>query len=298
MSADGSGARVLVPPPERPRGLIGALGAPFCQARRWSTGSRFGTGSLRIFLLLRTLVVAVGLWWLAASLWVKDPYQLPPPDRVYDAWAALLTSGRLWSETQISLQRLAIGYGLAAVAGTIAGLAMGRWKRVGEMADPLVNIGRSISGIAWIPILLLLFGVGETLAVAVIFYGAVFPFVLNVQKGMGSIDERHLHAARSLGAGRIRTTVEVLLPALLPYVFTGARVGLGVAWMSIIAAELLGAPSGLGFSILYSLQISLPSQMLAWVLWVGVIGFLLDRLLRVVFARSAPWVFAKRVGAE
>lgn len=278
---------------ERPGRMTDKNGLMLDRAMPWR--SRVTPAFVRIGVFVRALGLAVGVWWLLGSFWLRNPLLLPPPNSVFDAWTNLLVSGRLWSETQVSLVRLGIGYGLAAVAGIAVGLAMGRWRPVEDMADPIMSIGRSISGIAWIPILLMWFGVGQTLAIAIIFYGAVFPFILNAQRGMSSIDARLLYAARGLGAGRLRTLLEVILPATLPYLLTGARVGLGVAWMSIIAAELLGAPNGLGFSIEYALQLDFTSQMMAWILWVGVVGFVLDVALRVIVDRSAPWAFREKV---
>jgi ABC-type nitrate/sulfonate/bicarbonate transport system permease component len=112
------------------------------------------------------------------------------------------------------------------------------------------------------------------------------------------VDARLIHVARSLGASHQRIALQVILPATVPYLLTGARVTLGVAWMSIIAAELLGAPTGLGFSIQYARMLQQTPKMLAWILWVGVVGFVLDAGLRAAVRRLAPWAGAGRLTGE
>jgi ABC-type nitrate/sulfonate/bicarbonate transport system permease component len=250
----------------------------------------------RAWLVGRALAAATLVWAVASRL-ADRPLLLPGPLDVATSWVALLASGRLLDETWVSLRRLAVAYAAAALVGVALGMAMGRWRAVDRVASPLVNSVRAVSGIAWIPIAVVWFGVSEWLPVFIIFYGAVFPFVLNAQAGIASVDARLVHVARSLGAGPRRIALRVILPATLPYLLTGARVGLGLAWMSIIAAELLGAPTGLGFSIQYARLLQQTPAMLAWILWVGAVGFALDAGMRAAVRRLAPWVSAGRLAA-
>jgi ABC-type nitrate/sulfonate/bicarbonate transport system permease component len=248
----------------------------------------------RAWLVLRALAAALMIWWLAA-LAVDRPFSLPLPSASAAAFWDLLVGGQLLDETLVSLRRLAIAYGLAAVAGTALGLAMARWWVVDRAAGPIVNAVRAISGIAWIPLAVVWFGVSEALPVFIIFYGAVFPFVLNAQLALNSIDRRLVTAAETLGAGRRRIWLTIVLPASVPYLLSGARIALGLAWMSIVAAELLGAPNGLGFSIQYARMIQQTPKMLAWILWIGAVGYALDWAMRWVVQRLAPWSAADRL---
>jgi ABC-type nitrate/sulfonate/bicarbonate transport system permease component len=245
-------------------------------------------------LTLRSLAAAVAVWALVAHV-IDRPLLLPGPAAVAEGFWVLLVSNRLAAETLVSLGRLAIAYTAAAVVGVALGAAMGTWPSVDRVVSPLVNSVRSVSGIAWIPIAVVWFGVSEVLPVFIIFYGAVFPFVLNAQLGVRSVDRRLVHAARSLGASGGRVALRVVLPATVPYLLTGARVALGLAWMSIIAAELLGAPTGLGFSIQYARMLQQTPRMLAWILWVGAVGYALDAAMRVGVRWLAPWASAGRL---
>jgi ABC-type nitrate/sulfonate/bicarbonate transport system permease component len=242
----------------------------------------------------RSLAAAVLAWWVF-SLVLDRPLSLPSPPAVFAAWWDLLASGDLVSESLVSLRRLGVAYALAAATGIPLGFAMAHWRTVDRAVGPLVNSVRAVSGIAWIPIAVVWFGVGEELPVFIIFYGAVFPFILNAQAALRNIDDRLITVARTLGAGPMRITLAVVLPAALPYLLTGARIALGLAWMSIIAADLLGAPSGLGFSIQYARMIQQTPKMLAWILWVGAVGYLLDAAMRGAVAALAPWAKAGRV---
>ncbi len=248
-----------------------------------------------VVFFLRSVCAAIILWWVIAAL-VHKPLLLPYPGAVWTAWIGLLTSGSLWRETSVSFQRLVIGYCAGAVVGSTVGVVMGRWKLAEDLGEPVVESVRAIPGIAWIPIALLWFGVGNLLPIFIIFYGAVFPFILNAQKGIMSVDRRLVLAAINLGASKWQIIRDILLPSSVPYLLAGARVGLGLAWMSIIAAELLAAPSGLGFSIENSRYLQQTPAMLAWVLWVGIIGYALDIVVRIMFRRLAPWAFATRLG--
>jgi ABC-type nitrate/sulfonate/bicarbonate transport system permease component len=260
------------------------MGAPGRWGRHWR----------RTGLTLRGLAAAVGVWAVAAHV-LDQPLLLPGPAGVAEGFWALLVSGRLVEETLVSLRRLAVAYTAAAVVGVTLGAAMGAWPAVDRLASPLVNSVRAVSGIAWIPIAVVWFGVSELLPVFIIFYGAVFPFVLNAQLGVRSVDSRLVNAARSLGASHGRVVLRVVLPATVPYLLTGARVALGLAWMSIIAAELLGAPTGLGFSIQYARMLQQTPRMLAWILWVGAVGYVLDAAMRMGVRRLAPWAGVGRL---
>jgi ABC-type nitrate/sulfonate/bicarbonate transport system permease component len=253
--------------------------------------------SVPAVLVVRALAAAVVVW-AGVSWWLDRPLLLPGPIDVAASWFDLLVSGRLLEETGVSLRRLTIAYAAAALVGIGAGMAMGWWPPVERLLSPVVNSVRAVSGIAWIPIAVVWFGVSEWLPVFIIFYGAVFPFVLNAQLGVQSVDERLIHAARSLGASRRRIALRVIVPATVPYLLTGARVALGLAWMSIIAAELLGAPTGLGFSIQYARMLQQTPRMLAWILWVGVVGYVLDTAMRGGVRWLAPWAGAGRLAGE
>jgi ABC-type nitrate/sulfonate/bicarbonate transport system permease component len=244
--------------------------------------------------VVKSLLLALAVWWIAYRL-IDRPLSLPAPVDVVAAWWQLLTSGNLAVQTLVSLRRLAVAYVIAATVGISIGLAMARWHVVDLSIGPVVNAIRAVSGIAWIPLAVVWFGVGEELPIFIIFYGAVFPFILNAQAALRHIDRRLVVAAETLGAKPASIVLRIVLPAALPYLLSGARIALGLAWMSIIAAELLGAPSGLGFSIQYARLIQQTAKMLAWILWVGAVGYALDAAMRLLVERLAPWSVAGRL---
>jgi ABC-type nitrate/sulfonate/bicarbonate transport system permease component len=250
--------------------------------------------SMPIPAFAKSLLLALGMWWVAYRL-IDRPLSLPGPADVINAWWHLLISGDLMVQTLVSLRRLAIAYLIAAAVGIAIGLAMARWHVVDLSIGPVVDAIRAVSGIAWIPLAVVWFGVSEELPIFIIFYGAVFPFILNAHAALKNIDRRLVIAAETLGAKPLSIVFRIVLPAALPYLLSGARIALGLAWMSIIAAELLGAPSGLGFSIQYARLIQQTAKMLAWILWVGAVGYALDAAMRMTVERLAPWSAAGRL---
>jgi ABC-type nitrate/sulfonate/bicarbonate transport system permease component len=189
----------------------------------------------------------------------------------------------------VSLRRLAVSFSLAGLIGIPLGLVMGVSRLAHDLADPVVEILRPISGIAWIPLGMFILGVGDELPVAIMFYGALFPFVLNTLAGVRSMDHRLVLAAQTLGLARWTILREVVVPAAIPNILVGARLAAGAAWMSMVAAELIGAPSGLGFAIEWYRELLMTPKMLAFVVLVGILGFLVDRVLRAAQRHLTPW---------
>jgi ABC-type nitrate/sulfonate/bicarbonate transport system permease component len=228
--------------------------------------------------------------WHLGSLHIANPVLLPSPLAVADSLRQLALDGELAEQALISLQRLAVSFGLAAAIGIPVGLAMGFSRLVHDLVDPLVELLRPISGIAWIPLGMFILGVGEELPVAIMFYGALFPFLINTIAGVRSTDRRLVQAAQTLGVGRGTILRHVVLPAALPNILVGARLAAGAAWMSMVAAELIGAPSGLGFAIEWYRELLMTPKMLSFVFLVGLLGYLVDRLLRGAQRRLTPWI--------
>lgn len=229
------------------------------------------------------------LVWFAASRWIDNPNLMPGPESVLPQLRVILESGELWKQVSISMRRLVVGYSLAAAAGLTLGVLMTSIRPIEALADPVIELIRPVSGIAWIPLFLLLFGVGDLLPILVIFYAAFFPFVVNTNAAFKRIPRNLVGAAQTLGANRVMLALEVIVPAALPNLLTGARIALGFAWASIVAAELIGSASGIGFSIEWNRQLLHPDRVLAWVAAVGVLGFLTDRAATWLEHRLTPW---------
>lgn len=261
-------------------------------ARQGATDARGRRGAAALgtaFVYLRTMAVFALVWHLA-SLQIANPVLLPSPLAVADSLRQLALDGELMAEALVSLRRLGISFLLAGAVGIPLGLAMGLSPLLHDLVDPLVELLRPISGIAWIPLGMFILGVGEELPVAIMFYGALFPFLINTIAGVRATEPRLVQAARTLGIGQGSILRHVVLPSALPNILVGARLAAGAAWMSMVAAELIGAPSGLGFAIEWYRELLMTPKMLAFVFMVGLLGYLVDRLLRAVQRRLTPWI--------
>lgn len=214
---------------------------------------------------------------------------LPPPSAIVVIAWELLRNGELLRHAAASLTRVAIGFALACVIGIPLGLSMGAWPGWRRQISVVIEMLRPIPPFAWIPFGLLWFGVGDTQSVFVIFVASIFPIVLNTVFGVDSIDPILRRSALSLGANQWRLFGRVVLPAALPQIVVGIRVALGFAWMVLVASELIGSTSGLGYLILDSRNLGLPSLAFTGMLIIGLIGYLLDVCIRTAERLLLPW---------
>lgn len=233
-------------------------------------------------------LVVLGALWHAISVAVKNPTLVPPPLLVLRAWVALWGE-ELPTDIAASLAHLGIGYGLGITAGLLLALLAARFALLEVIIDPLVELLRPIGAIAWIPIAILMFGIGREVPVFLIFYAAIFPVFINTLAGIKQVDARLVQAAEMLGASRRMIVTHVVMPAALPMILAGARLSLGVAWMAMVAAELTGADSGLGWRIFWYQEFFAMDKVMAVILTIGVLGYVFDTLLRWLQARITRW---------
>lgn len=227
---------------------------------------------------------AVLVWWLL-SVFVFSPFLLPSPAAVFqEAWAMLL-SGELARNTLSTLQRLALGYLLGVTLGTVAGLICGRIVAIRRLVLPLVNLIRPLSPVALVPLFIIWFGIGETSKVLLVSYTTCVTLFFSAVAGVGSTPEIRERAARMVGATQFQTTVHVVLPSAVPQVLTGMRIAVSNAFMSVVAAELMAAQSGLGFIIMGSRVNLLTTRMFVGLVTLGVLGLCADVLLRRIVSR-------------
>lgn len=251
--------------------------------------------SRRLWVSLRSFAVFFALWWLL-HLWNANPLQLPSPLKVLQALWNLLREGEIAAHASVSTLRMLLALALAIGVAVPLGFLMGLSRRAEEMIDPLVEILRPISGIAWLPLALFIFGVGDTLPVFIMFYVGFFPILLNTVAGVRQTDARLLAAARTMGVGRRALLVHVLVPSALPTIMVGIRLAFAASWAAIVAAELIGAPSGLGFAIEWYRQLLMTPKVFAFILAIGVVGYVCDLGLRRLQRRLTPW--AEGTGAS
>lgn len=213
---------------------------------------------------------------------------LPAPTAIVPAAWELISSGELLHHAGDSLRREAIAFLWASIAIPI-GIAMSWWRAVDEQLDPLMEILRPIPPLAWIPLSILWFGIGETQNQFIIFLAIFFPILLNAISGVKSIEPNLIRAARCLGANEWDILYRVVLKAALPQIVTGIRIGLGVGWMALVAAELVGATSGLGFLINDARTVLRTDYVIVGMGTIGLIGLLIDWSIRNVMKVLLPW---------
>lgn len=243
-------------------------------------------------------IVGFILLWEIVALLVSRPHLLPTPVSVAIAFKDLVFSpgppgaewaGELLGNTLISLTRVLSGFCIAALSGILLGIAMGWWKPIKSLLHPIIEILRPIPPLAWIPLAMLWFGLGFKPAVFLIWLGAFFPILSNTVLGLESTSKTLVEVARTLGAKEKHLLLKVVIPSATPSIMTGLKVALGVAWMCLVAAELTGTNSGLGFMIIYYNWTMEPAKTIAGMLMIGLIGFLIFIGLQKLENRLLFW---------
>src|SRR5579862_5521657 len=240
------------------------------------------------FIVLRSFAVFIALWYLM-FLWNGNPLQLPSPFRVATSIWQLGLSGELFEHAGISTMRLVIALVVAIILAVPLGFVMGLYRTADAYIDPMVELLRPVSGIAWIPLALFIFGVGNVLPVFIMVYVAFFPLLLNTVAGVRNVDRKLIDAARTMGVRRTPMLLHVVVPAALPTIMVGFRLAFAGAWSAIIAAELIGAPSGLGFAIEWYRELLMSPKMFAFIVLIGIVGYVCDLLLRALQRVLTPW---------
>ena len=242
------------------------------------------------------LLALVALWQLLSSSSLFVHQVIPSPWETVLSIKALSLTGlpqgyRLITHIEKSLYRVLYGFSLALIVAIPLGIVMGWSKVLRELVTPLMEILRPIPPLAWIPLAIFWFGIGLKSAVFIIFLGAFFPILLSTVSGVLSVDTLLIEAARTLGAQRRDIYVKILIPGATPAIYTGARIGMGIAWMTLIAAEFTGVKSGygLGYMIMVARDIQRPDHIVAGMIIIGVIGYTLDICLRGVEHTLLRW---------
>jgi len=241
-------------------------------------------------------ILVLIFWEIVPDAGIVSQRILPPLHNVLIGFYELLVKGippghLLSKHIAYSLLRVGLGFAIAFGVALPLGIFMGLSGRIRNFFLPLVEAIRPIPPLAWIPISILWFGIGIKSAAFIIFLGAFFPIISNTLMGVMHVQRAFVEAAMLLGAKRLDLVVKVYLPSAAPAIFTGAKVGLGVAWMTLVAAEFTGIKEGygLGFMIMTARDIQRPDQIMAGMLVIGVMGFLLNRGISILEAFLVPW---------
>ncbi len=239
------------------------------------------------------LALLIALWWYVVV--ATDSLIFPTPGQVVTGTMELAADGTLWEHITSSLFRVGTGFSLAVLVAVPVGLWMGRVDGAFRTLNPIFQIMRPISPIAWIPLAILWFGVGDVSPIFLIFIAAVFPMIVQTASGVHTIERRYLHAAQNFGVSRSTLFRRVIVPAVLPEIVVGMRIGLGVAWLVVVAAEMIALHSGLGYLIIDSRNAGNRYDLvIAGMIIIGLIGLMLDGLMRLLEGlKSVRWRYGR-----
>jgi len=248
---------------------------------------------MRFYIKLISPIIFVLVWEILAIL-INNAFILPRVGPILEVlihpFVDIQGSGSLVENAAISLERVTTGFLLGALVAIPVGVMMGRFSMLDQLVDPLIQLLRPIPPIAWIPLALAWFKIGFASIVFIIFIGALFPILLNTIDGVKRVNKTWIEASTMFGATELQTLGKVILPASMPTIWTGLRVGFGIAWMSVVAAEMLpGTSSGLGYLIIYSYNFGQLQVTVAGMVVIGLIGLFVDTLLRSVEKREFAW---------
>lgn len=238
-------------------------------------------GRTAINLVLAVIVPVTILVFWEVAVWydMVNKNLVPPPTKLWETFVNLITSGKLQEGLAISFQRVLAGFFIASVIGIVVGFFMGLFEPINRAMSSLVNVLRPIPVIALIPIFIIVLGVGESANISVIVIGALWPILLNTTAGVLSVDRRLMELAYAYRLGKKKVVFQIILPSALYSMITGLRLGIGGAWMSVVAAEMIGATSGIGYMIMFAKSLAQAANMYVLVLVIGVVGLLIDKIL-------------------
>ncbi|MFI5934687.1 ABC transporter permease [Actinoplanes sp. NPDC051494] len=230
-------------------------------------------------------VLLVGIWQLLASAGVYSAAQLPPPAEVVAAFGDLAGRGELWHHLAISTQRVLIGFAAGAGLGLALGALVGLSRTAAAALSPTIQAVRAVPSLAWVPLLLLWLGIGETPKIVLVAIGAFFPVWSTVSAALAHIDPHLVEVGRAYGRSGVRLIVTILFPAATPAILSGLRLGLAQGWLFLVAAELIASSMGLGFLLIDSQNTGRTDVMLLAIVLLAALGKLSDTLLSVAERR-------------
>ncbi len=235
------------------------------------------------------LLLFFAVWEYVSRTNASIRIQLPAPSQVLKAGYELVQQGSLQRDVLASLKRIAVALGFAALIGYPLGIALGASRTFAWFFEPILNFFRPIPPLAWIPLSIVWFGITDAQNQFIIFLAALFPIVLNTVEGVRDVERSLIRAARTLGASRLAIAFTVVLPGALPAMFVGLRVGVGIAWMALVAGELVAATSGLGFLISQGRFLYRSDYIIVGMVLIGLIGLALDALIQRIQSLAMPW---------
>jgi sulfonate transport system permease protein len=237
---------------------------------------------------LAVLAALLGVWALVSRAGLFSAYVLPGPGKVWKAFLGMAASGELLRSVLASLSRVLIGFGISFALAFGLGVAAGLFPRANPYYRHILEFLRHVPPMSLIPLLILWFGIGETSKIIIIVLTAFFPIFLNTNAGLAGCDPKLIEVGEVLGMSGAERFFKIRLPAALPSVLVGMRIGLGYSWRAIVGAEMVAAASGLGYMILDAQALSRSDKVIVGILLIGLIGFATDALFALAIRRLTP----------
>ncbi len=234
-------------------------------------------------------IIVIFAWFLTTTFGSVPSSILPGLPKVGNSFLNMLQSGRLGNDLSVSLLRVVKGYLLSAMIGVTLGSIMGMSLEMKFIFLPIITVVRQIPMIAWIPLIILWAGIGETSKVIVIIIAAVFPILVNTLSGISSTPESYVEVAKLYKLSRWKTFVKVYLPHALPQILVGLKLGLGVSWMAVVASELIASTSGIGYRMSDARSLMQSDVVIVCMIVIGLLGILMDKVLSIIFSYLTPW---------
>ena len=238
--------------------------------------------------------VIILLWWYVTTFTDVPNTILPSIPDVGERLKILLESRKLADDLKISLMRVLNGYVVSALLGIVLGTILGISATAKKILQPILTVIRQIPIMAWIPLLILWCGIGEGSKIVVILLASFFPIMVNTQAGISGTPLEFVEVAKLYKQSALKTFLRVYLPHALPSIQTGLKLGLGVSWMAVVAAELIAATSGIGYSMSYARTLMQSDTVIIDMLVIGLIGILMDKIVTIIFNLATPWEKKRR----
>ncbi|WP_034645565.1 ABC transporter permease [Bacillus methanolicus] len=233
----------------------------------------------KLFNVLIGLVLLIAVWQALIFIGKYDEVLFPSPLKVWEGILTLIKDGTIFIHFQVSLMRFLIGYLLAVVTAVVLGLILGRLKKLWDILDPIAQVLRPVSPIAWSPFIVLWFGIGDIPAIVIIFIAAFFPVLLSTVSAVRKVDKMYLKVAQNFEIKQSQLLRKIIFPASFPYIANGLHIAVGTAWIFLVAGEMVGAQSGLGYLIVDARNSLRLDLVLAGIIFIGVSGLILDRAI-------------------
>lgn len=251
--------------------------------------ARIGQNSINILKYLSLPVFIIVFWEIAALKGWVTPYTMPSPYKIVLTLVASIKDFSLFTNIGASFVRVFGGFAIAAIAAIIIGIFTALSKNFEIFTRLIIQLLKPIPPIAWIPISILWFGIGETSKIFIIFMGAFFPIFINVVVGIKQIDNRYVEVSKVFEIPNVKFIRKIVIPGALPSIMSGLRIGLGNAWICVVAAEMIAATKGIGYMLMDGRQLSQPDEVILAMLLVGVIGKLMDDVLGKIERKMLYW---------